>query len=314
MFDEPALLLLNSALMNPLNSILAAIISIFPRWIIKPFAKPYVAGETIAEALVHINALNEKGFAATLDILGEHVQTNDEAADITKSYTEILDAISEQNLNCNISIKPTHIGLDISYETVKNNLFTLLAKAKELHSFVRIDMEDSPYTDASIKLYLEALIHYDNVGPVIQAYLRRSTEDIKRLNSEKINVRICKGIYSESKTIALQRKTEINDQFNQLVKAILTGDGYVGIATHDLNLIDALENWISDNEISPDRFEFQVLFGVPMSGRLQALLAKGYTVRQYVPFGKDWHDYSVRRLKENPSIISYIFKNMFKMD
>lgn len=314
MFDEPATLLLNSALMNPLNSILAAIISIFPRWIIKPFAKPYVAGETIADALTHINILNEKGFTATLDILGEHVQTIDEAVNITNSYNEILDAIREQNLNCNISIKPTHIGLDISYDTARDNLFRLLDKAKELHSFVRIDMEDSPYTDASIKLYLEALVHYDNVGPVIQAYLHRSTEDIKRLNSEKFNVRICKGIYSESETIAYQHKTEINDQFIQLVEDILSGDGFVGIATHDLNLIDELEDWIIKNEISPDRFEFQVLFGVPMSGRLQSLLAKGYTVRQYVPFGEDWHDYSVRRLKENPAIISYIFKNMFKMD
>lgn len=298
--------------MNPLNSILAAIISIFPRWIIKPFAKPYVAGETIAEALTHIHTLNDKGFTATLDILGEHVQSIDEAADITKSYIEILDAISEQDLDCNISIKPTHIGLDISYDTARDNLFSLLTKAKELHSFVRIDMEDSPYTDASIKLYLEALVHYDNVGPVIQAYLHRSTEDIKRLNSEKFNVRICKGIYSESETIALQLEDEINGQFIQLVKNIITGDGYVGIATHDLTLINALDNWISENEISPDRFEFQVLFGVPMKGRLQELLDKGYTVRQYVPFGKDWHDYSVRRLKENPAIVSYVIKNMFK--
>ncbi len=312
MFDEPATLLLNSALMNLFNSILAAIISIFPRWIIKPFAKPYVAGETITEALTHINLLNGKEFAATLDILGEHVQSIDEAADITKSYIEILDAISEQDLDCNISIKPTHIGLDISYDTARDNLFSLLTKAKELHSFVRIDMEDSPYTDASIKLYLEALVHYDNVGPVIQAYLHRSTEDIKRLNSEKFNVRICKGIYSESETIALQLEDEINDQFIQLVKNIITGDGYVGIATHDLTLINALDNWISENEISPDRFEFQVLFGVPMKGRLQELLDKGYTVRQYVPFGKDWHDYSVRRLKENPAIVSYVIKNMFK--
>lgn len=314
MFDEPSKLLLNSALMNPLNSILAAIISIFPRWIIKPFAKPYVAGETITEALVHIKVLNEKGFAATLDILGEHVQTNEDATVITNSYVEILSAISEKGLNSNISIKPTHIGLDISYETARDNLFRLLAIAKETDNFVRIDMEDSPYTDASIKLYLEALVHYDNVGSVIQAYLHRSPEDISRLNSEKLNVRICKGIYSESDTIAFQSRSEINDQFILLVKDILAGDGYAAIATHDLNLIDALEDWISENEIAPERFEFQVLFGVPMSGRLQSLLAKGYTVRQYIPFGEDWHDYSVRRLKENPAIISYVLKNMFKKD
>ncbi|MAO87180.1 MAG: proline dehydrogenase [Candidatus Marinimicrobia bacterium] len=312
MFDEAGMLLLNSESMNPLNSMLAAILPIFPRWLIKPFAKPYVAGESMTEALQHIKVLNDNGFAVTVDILGEHVQTREEASKITKSYTEILNAIAEQGLDCNISIKPTHIGLDISYETARDNLFSLLAQAKNKNNFVRIDMENSPYTDASIKMYLEALIHYQNVGPVIQAYLHRSPDDISRLNGEKLNVRICKGIYKESETIALKNKSDINDQYVDLVKAILNGGGYAGIATHDLTLINALDEWIIENQISPDRFEFQILYGVPMAGRLEELLEKGYKVRQYVPYGEEWFEYSVRRLKENPVIITYVFKNMFK--
>jgi len=304
--------LLNSTAMNPLNSTLAFIISFFPRWMIKPFAKQYVAGESIGEVLTHVHTLNEQGFSATIDILGEHVKTIAESTAITNSYLEILTEISENELNSNISIKPTHIGLDINYDTAKNNLFSLLDKANELQSFVRIDMEDSPYTDATIKLYLEACVKYKNIGIVIQSYLHRSSDDINRMKSEKLNVRICKGIYKEFETIAFQSKIKINENYIKLVKSILSSDGYVGIATHDLKLIDELVDWIVVNKISSDRFEFQVLFGVPMSGRLQALLAKGFSVRQYVPFGEEWYDYSIRRLKENPKIISYVIKNMFR--
>jgi proline dehydrogenase len=312
MIDEAAMLLLNSTLMNLLNSTLAVILSLFPHWMIKPFAKPYVAGESIAEVLTHVHALNVLGFSATIDILGEHVKTTTEATAITKSYLDIMSAIFQNGLNSNISIKPTHIGLDINYDTARDNLFTLLSKANEIQSFVRIDMEDSPYTDAAIKLYLEACMKYTNVGLVIQSYLHRSSDDISRLKGEKFNVRICKGIYKEAESIAFQSKAKINENYIKLVQSILSSGGYVAIATHDLNLINELEDWIIKNEIAPDRFEFQVLFGVPMSGRLQALLAKGYSVRQYVPFGKEWHDYSIRRLKENPKIISYVLKNMFK--
>ncbi len=298
--------------MNPLNLLLAAALPIFPRWLIKPFAKPYVAGEVIAEALQHIKELNDMGFAATIDILGEHVPTVEEATAITKSYTEILTAIVDQGLDCNISIKPTHIGLDIHYDTARDNLLSLLETASKTNNFVRIDMENSHYTDASIKLYLEALINYQNVGPVIQAYLRRSQDDISRLNGTLLNARICKGIYLEPDAIALQKKAEINEQFVKLVKTILNGGGYVGIATHDLALINELENWIIENKIALDRFEFQVLYGVPMGGKLEELLSKGYKVRKYVPFGEKWFDYSVRRLKENPKIITYVIKNLFK--
>ncbi|MFQ6676886.1 MAG: proline dehydrogenase family protein [Fidelibacterota bacterium] len=298
--------------MNLINSALSAILPLFPRWMSKPFAKPYVAGETIVEAIQHIKALNEKGFAVTSDILGEHVKTRHEADVVTNSYIDLLQAVKDHNLNCHISIKPTHIGLDVGYDIVRDNLFRLLESAETIGSFVRIDMEDSPYTDASIKLYLEAKLQFENVGPVVQAYLHRSPDDISRLNDEKLNIRICKGIYRESEDIAFHDSQTIQNQFVDLVKHVFEGGGYPAIATHDIFIIDEIENWIDKNQISNDRFEFQVLYGVPMSGKLEALLKKGFKVRIYVPFGKDWFDYSIRRLKENPKIITYVMKNMFK--
>ncbi|MCH7611795.1 MAG: proline dehydrogenase family protein [Candidatus Marinimicrobia bacterium] len=300
--------------MNPLNSLIAASLPLFPRLFIKPFAKPYVAGETIDEAIQHIKALNEKGFAVTTDILGEHVKTLDEAENVTHSYIDLLQAIKEQDLDCHISIKPTHLGLDVGYDVVRDNLFHLLETAKTTGSFVRIDMENSPYTDASIKLYLEAKLQFENVGQVIQACLRRSWDDISRLNGGNLNVRMCKGIYRESETIAYHDSKTIQTQFVDLVKQVINGGGYPAIATHDIFIIDEIEEWLVENKISNDRFEFQVLYGVPMDGKLEVLLEKGYTVRKYVPFGKDWFDYSIRRLKENPKIITYVFKNMFKKD
>ncbi|HDY75589.1 MAG TPA: proline dehydrogenase [Candidatus Marinimicrobia bacterium] len=300
--------------MSLVNSALSAILPLFPRWMSKPFAKPYVAGETIDEAILHIKTLNEKGFAVTTDILGEHVKTQDEAEHVTHSYIDLLHAIKAQNLDGHISIKPTHLGIDVSYDVVRDNLFRLLEAAKTTGSFVRIDMENSPYTDASIKLYLEAKLRFENVGPVIQAYLHRSPDDISRLNNGKLNVRICKGIYRETEAVAYQDSQTIQNQFVELVKEVFKGGGYPAIATHDIFIIDEIEDWIEQNQISNDRFEFQVLYGVPMSGKLTALLNKGFKVRQYVPFGNDWFDYSIRRLKENPKIITYVFKNMFKKD
>lgn len=300
--------------MSLVNSSLSAVLPLFPRFIIKPFAKPYVAGETIDNALHHIKVLIDKGFAATVDILGEHVENEDEAFKITQSYIELLNAIHQEGLNCNLSIKPTHIGLDTGYNTLRDNLFTLLNKSNEYDNFVRIDMENSPYTDATIKMYLEAKLDFQNVGLVIQAYLRRSKEDINRLKEKNLNVRICKGIYRESEYIAFQDHLDINAQFIDLVKMVIESGGYAAIATHDISLIDELEDWIIVENIPNDRFEFQVLYGVPMGGRLEQLMEKGYIVRVYVPFGESWHDYSIRRLKENPKIITYVIKNMFKKD
>ena len=298
--------------MNLINAILVNLLSYLPKWMVKPFASPYVAGEIIDDVITTVKALNDKGFIATVDILGEHVHSKEESYQIRDEYQKLYDRIAMEGLNTNISLKPTHLGLEIDHSLAENNLLSILEKAKEKNNFMRIDMENSPYTDATIDIYQKCLKKYDKVGMVLQSYLHRTAQDIINLDSEKFNCRICKGIYHESEEIAYHEKEKIREQFFDDVKTILTGKGYVAIATHDIVLINKIENWIIENKIPFDRFEFQVLYGVPMGNRLQKLLEKGYTVRNYVPFGEAWFDYSIRRLKENPNIMWYVLGNIFK--
>ena len=279
---------------------------------VHPFAKAYVAGETNEKTVQVVNKMNELGYACTLDILGEHIQSPSKAEKITKDYCNLYEVINKETLNCNISIKLTHIGLELDQKLVENNLQQILRHAKSHNNFLRIDMENSPYTQRTIDLYQKNIHKYDKIGIVLQAYLKRSLEDAQSLNAPGFNTRICKGIYNEPSNIAFKERTEIQDNFFLITKEILSGKGFAAIATHDILLIDRIESWIEQNNISNDRFEFQVLYGVPMGNRLKRLLSKGYTVRQYIPFGPDWFDYSLRRLKENPKIISYVLANLFK--
>jgi len=298
--------------MKLINSILVKILSCFPKWMVKPFASPYVAGVTVKDAVEAVKVLNKKGFVATMDILGEHVHSEEESYQIKDYYKNLYDTITKEGLNANISLKPTHLGMEIDPELAKKNILEILKKAKEHNNFLRIDMENSPYTDNTINIYKECLKKYDKVGTVFQAYLHRTYDDIKNLDSDKFNFRLCKGIYRESEKIAYHDREEIREKFIEDTKLVLKGKGYVAIATHDIPLIDKIENWIIENNIPKDRFEFQVLYGVPMGNRLNQLLEKGYTVRNYVPFGEAWFDYSIRRLKENPNIMWYVLGNIFK--
>ena len=298
--------------MSWINSSIVSIISIMPRWTIHPFAKTYVAGETVQETVLVVKKVNDRGFTCTLDILGEHVQSTSEAKNITQEYCDLYDVIAADNLNCNISIKLTHIGLTLDKTIAADNLVRILKQAKKHDNFLRIDMENSPYTQKTIDLYKNCVSDYPNMGMVLQAYLKRSLKDARNLNRPGFNTRVCKGIYDERETIAIKDRAAIQDNFFNITKEILSGNGFAAIATHDIPLIDRIDEWIESTQISSDRFEFQVLYGVPMSGRLEQLLKKGYTVRQYVPFGQDWYNYSLRRLKENPKIISYVLGNLFK--
>lgn len=298
--------------MNWLNSAFAMVLSYFPKWMVRPFASPYVAGESADDAIAAIKKLNEQGFETTVDILGEHIHSREESYRIRDEYLHLYDRIATEELGANISLKPTHLGMEIDSELAEENLLSILDKAIEIKNFMRIDMENSPYTDKTINIYKKCLERYDGVGIVLQSYLHRTANDIQSLDFTKFNSRICKGIYREDPEIAYQGKDIIREHFIADVKAILTGKGYVAIATHDIKLIDQLEQWIIENSIPTDRFEFQVLFGVPMGNRLQQLLDKGFKVRHYVPFGEAWFDYSIRRLKENPNIIWYILGNLFK--
>ena len=298
--------------MSWINKSILTLISILPKWMIHPFAKTYVAGETIEKTIQVVKNLNNLGFSCTLDILGEHVQSSTIAEKITKDYCNLYDIISEEKLNCNISIKLTHIGLELDKDLVETNFQQILHCAESYNNFLRIDMENSPYTQKTIDLYQKNISIYKKLGIVLQAYLKRSLKDAKALNALYFNTRICKGIYNEPSNIALKDRKQIQDNFFLITKQILSGEGFAAIATHDIPLIDRIETWIEQNNIPNHRFEFQVLYGVPMGNRLKRLLSKGYSVRQYIPFGPDWFDYSLRRLKENPKIISYVLTNLFK--
>ena len=295
------------------NQFIIKILPYLPFSIVRLVAGRYVAGETAEDALKVVKALNQQGFSATVDILGEHTKNENTARDITREYKAILSSIYEQNLNCNISIKPSHLGMDISKECLIDNMSNLIETAKENSQFIRIDMEDSSLTDATIQLYTKCKEQYEKVGTVLQAYLLRSENDLfKLLNKNRLNLRICKGIYRESSDIALQNRHDINSNYLKLLRFAFENNIYVCIATHDQYLIKETYKIIGDLKIPNDRFEFQVLYGVPMSTWLKKHQKHGYRVRVYVPFGRDWYDYSVRRMKENPNIIGYVLRNIFR--
>ncbi len=298
--------------MSLLNSSIATLMHIAPKWLFRPFANSYVAGESIDSALKVVKILNEKGFSATMDILGENVNSEKEATLITNQYTHLIQQISQAELDSTISVKLTHLGLGIDPILGEKNILQLAQVGKENNVGVTIDMENSPYTSTTFELYNKTLSVHNKMGTVIQAYLHRSSEDIQKLNTPLLNLRICKGIYRESPDIAIQDRSAINDNYMDMARAMFNGSGFVCLATHDLELLDRLELLIVNDRISPDRFEFQVLYGVPMGDRLEKLKTKGYKVRVYVPFGEAWFEYAIRRLKENPTIISYVLKNMFK--
>ena len=284
-----------------------------PESLVSIFAKQYVAGEKIDEVLDIVKNLNKSGYKTTIDILGEHCSNIDEVNAIVSEYSELYKQIDKRNLDANISIKPTHIGLDISYVTVLLNLTSILGLAKEYNNFLRVDMESSSVTDTTLKLYKKLIGIYDNIGIVLQSYLHRSYNDLKIINDkEKLNFRLCKGIYKESENIAFKDYNDINENYLKILEYAFKNNIYVGIATHDKNLIDKCYDLINKYNVNLEKFEFQVLYGVPMGGYLEKHKQNNYTVRVYVPYGKQWYEYSIRRIKENPNILIYVLKNLFK--
>ena len=297
--------------MKLINYLIIQIIPFLPKVFVRLVASPYIAGITDDEMLISVQKLNNKGYDVAIDILGEHVTTEQEATEITERYANLYGRIASQQLNANLSIKLSHIGQDLGYDVVKNNLMILVNAAKKHNNFLRLDMKNSPYTSETINLYKKAFEDYSNVGIVLQAYMHRSKDDLDKLANEKFNVRICKGIYIESEDIAYRDYQKIRDNYIVLVQQALIKGAYVGIASHDEYLIDKLYLWIKENKISTTQYEFQILHGVPMEKRLQQLIKEGNKVRVYVPYGDNWYDYSIRRLKENPKMAGYIIKNIF---
>ena len=297
--------------MKLINYLIIQIIPFLPKIFVRLVASPYIAGITDDQMLINVKKLNDKGYDVAIDILGEHVTTDRDATQITERYANLYDRIASQGLDANLSIKLSHIGQDLGYELVRKNLMILVNAAKKHNNFLRLDMENSPYTSETINLYKKAFEIYPNVGIVLQAYMHRSIDDIDMLANKVFNVRICKGIYIESEDIAYRGYEKIRNNYIALVQRALTKGSYVGIASHDEYLIDTLYAWIKDNKISPSQYEFQVLHGVPMEKKLQQLIKEGNKVRVYVPYGDNLYDYSVRRLKENPKMAGYIIKNIF---
>ena len=295
-----------------LNSVIIKIITLLPKSIVQLFSGRYVAGEKHKTALAVVKSLNNQGFSATIDILGEHVQDITEAKQITSEYIDLYDEIAENQLDCNISIKPSHIGLDLGENQFLDNLQLLIDKAMTYENFLRIDMESSLVTDTTIKAYTQMLKRSKAVGTVFQAYLFRTLDDVKNVQSDHLNFRLCKGIYKESEDISIQDRKHINENYLKILRYAFTANNYVGIATHDIDLLKNIYSLIEELNVSPDKFEFQVLYGVPMSGWIEKHLENRYKVRVYVPFGPDWYNYSIRRLKENPNIAGYVIKNLFR--
>ena len=294
-----------------INNILASSVSVMPKWFIKLFSKSYIAGHRPKEVIDIVKNLNSQGFSATIDILGEHINSQDKTNSVTKEYIQIYNYIAKNSVDSNISVKPTHIGLDISMDLALENFKILINKASESSNFLRIDMESSINTDSTFKIYDDLFKIYPKVGVVLQAYLKRSIADIEKLAGPGFNARICKGIYKENKNIAYQDPEDISKNFLAMAKAMLAKNSYACYATHDLQLIDDLVSLTKEMDADTSKFEFQVLYGVPMKGKLDELLKSGYKVRVYVPYGPDWYDYSIRRIKENPNIAGYVIKNLF---
>lgn len=292
------------------HDILVKMVEIMPEKIVWIFSRKYIAGESIESAVNLVKELNLKGIAATLDVLGESISTKDEAISAKNAALQVLNIINREKLDANLSIKPTQMGLAIDQDFAYTMIKELVARAKELNNFVRIDMEDSPYTDATINLYKKLFEEYDNVGIVLQAYLKRTYNDTILLNKIGTNYRLCKGIYIEPATIAYKEKNAIRENYIKSLEAMLKNGNYVGIATHDKYLIDAAYGMIEKMQIPKNKFEFQMLLGVREDLR-DKINADGYRIRIYVPFGKDWYRYSIRRLKENPNIAGHIVKEFF---
>ncbi|MEW6004559.1 MAG: proline dehydrogenase family protein [Stygiobacter sp.] len=299
--------------MNPINSTIVNFVKILPKPAVYIFAKKYIAGEKLEDGVRVVKELNSKGILATMDVLGEAVTTKKECVDAKNECLLVLDTIQKNNLNSNLSLKPTQLGLAIDEEFCYNQMVEIVERAKSYNNFVRIDMEDSPFTDATINLFKRLKEKYDNVGIVVQAYLKRTLDDVKKLNKLGTNYRLCKGIYIEPEEISYKDYQKVRDNYLDILRQMFTDGNYVGIATHDDYLVENAYKMIKEMNIPKDKFEFQMLYGVKENLR-DRINADGYKIRIYVPFGEHWYKYSIRRLQENPNIAWYITKSIFSFN
>ena len=277
-----------------------------PKPIVRRLSAPYIAGAKLAEACRVVKGLNAAGKMATVDVLGEEITSAEEAAAIARAYQDVFEAIEREHLDSNVSVKLTALGLELGYDLCRGNLLDVVEHAAERGNFVRIDMEDSSTTEATLRLYRELReAGHDNLGIVLQAYLRRTIDDVRALADLTPNVRLCKGIYVEPPALAYREFEEVRANFVKVLGVLLDGGSYVGIATHDEWLLGEGLRLVSEHGLEREQYEFQMLLGV-REGRADELVAAGHRLRVYVPFGEQWYEYSLRRLQENPKLAGYV--------
>jgi len=279
----------------------------------KSFANRFVAGETVDTALAAVTRLNARGITASLDLLGESVHNEAEARAAGEAYISMLDRIHKQKADANVSVKLTAMGLDISEDLCVANMQKILQRARDCASFVRIDMESSEYTQRTLDLFEQRLYpaYRENVGIVLQSYLYRTFADVERAISMKARVRLCKGAYKEPETVAFPDKKDVDANYVRCMHELMLKGNYPGIATHDEAIIREAKRFAKANDVAPDRYEFQMLYGVRRDLQ-DRLVREGYRMRVYVPFGTQWYPYLMRRLAERPANVAFLTGNVFK--
>jgi proline dehydrogenase len=291
-----------------LDRAIVRVLPAVPRPVVKRLSRRYIAGEALPQACRVVKRLNEAGKMATLDVLGEEVTTREEALALVEAYRDVFETIRREQLDSNVSVKPTGLGLSIDTDFCRENLAGLVRCAEERSNFVRIDMEDASTTSDTLEVYRDLRVEgLSSVGVVLQARLRRTLDDISALADLRPNVRVCKGIYLESPDIAYQGMQAIRENFVQAIDDLLEAGAYVAVATHDGWVIDRARKLLENHGKKREEYEFQMLLGVREDlGR--KLVREGHRLRVYVPFGRRWYEYSVRRLQENPAMATAIAK------
>jgi proline dehydrogenase len=270
----------------------------------------FVAGTTLDQAVVAVRALYGDGASATLDVLGESVSDRASAERAAAAYVATIERIATENLDANVSVKLTQMGLDLGVDACLEVLQPVVEAGERHGIFVRIDMESSAYVDRTLEVVARLRTGGRDVGPVIQSYLHRSPEDVERLAADRVRTRICKGAYAEPPEAALQERDAIGDAFVALVERLLEAGAYPGVATHDPDMIERVKDFARERDIGSDRFEFQMLYGIRRDLQRQ-LLADGYRLRVYVPYGTEWYPYFMRRLAERPANVLFVLRTIF---
>jgi proline dehydrogenase len=290
------------------NRMLVTGLPAVPKPIVGRVASRYVAGEDLADAVRVVRSLNQQGAMATVDVLGEEVSEREKATAAVEEYLRVFETIDREKLDCNVSIKLTLLGLKIDEGFCRDNVARIVETAKRFGNFVRIDMEDHTTTDATIRIYRELHARFGNLGIVLQAYMRRTLRDIEEL-PKGASVRLCKGIYVEPRRVAWKGYDTVRHNYVQALDKLFTQGAYVGIATHDEYLTCAASALIDRHGLTRDQYEFQMLLGVDEELR-RILIESGHRLRVYIPYGRDWYPYSIRRLRENPEVARHVLKAM----